>query len=78
MRETKAKMTKAAEIMMKKANDCLDLAKVESDSAIAQHENATRLRTGADLQDASAKKLAQLGHELERDAINLQGEALLN
>jgi hypothetical protein len=69
------KMTEAAAAMLQKASDCLDLAKVESDSAIAQHEGAARMREAADLQSDSAKKLTELGHALEVDAVNLQGAA---
>ena len=72
MREARAKMSKAAEVMMNKASDCLELARAESDSAITQHENAERLRAAADQQNASAKRLTQLGYALQADAVNLQ------
>jgi hypothetical protein len=77
MPERKLKMTKAATVMLQKASDCLDLAKVESESAIAQHANAARMREAADVQSDSAKKLTELGHALEADAANLQGAAEL-
>jgi len=77
MPERKLKMTKAAAVMLQKASDCLDLAKVESESAIAQHANAARMREAADAQSASAKKLTKLGHALEADAANLQVAAEL-
>jgi hypothetical protein len=75
MPERKLKMTKAAAVMLQKASDCLELAKVEGDAAIAQHENAARMRGAADLQSDSAKRLTELGHALEADAVDLQGSA---
>jgi hypothetical protein len=77
MPERKLKMTKAAAVMLQKANDCLDLARIESESAIAQHANAAHMREAADLQSDSAKKLTELGHALEADAANLQSAAEL-
>jgi hypothetical protein len=77
MSERKLKMTKAAAVMLQKASDCLDLAKVESESAMVQHANAARMHEAADVQSDSAKKLTKLGHALEADAVNLQGAAEL-
>jgi hypothetical protein len=68
----RAKMAKAVDMILKKANECLELARTESDSAITQHENAERMRTAADRQNAGARKLALLGYALEADAIDLQ------
>jgi hypothetical protein len=77
MPERKLKMTKAAAVMLQKASDCLDLAQVESESAIEQHANAARMREAADVQNDNAKKLTKLGHALEADAASLQGAAEL-
>jgi hypothetical protein len=72
MRETKVRMSKAADIMLAKARDCLTLAREESLSAIQLHDSASKQRIDADRLNDGAKKLARLGHALEADALNLR------
>jgi hypothetical protein len=72
MRETKDKMSKAADVMMAKARDCLRLSEEESLSAIKLHDSALHQRIDADRLNDGAKKLARLGHALEADALNLR------
>jgi hypothetical protein len=74
MGETKTKMSKAADIMLAKARDYLDLAREESLSVIQLHESASHQRIDADRLSDSAKKLARLGRALEADALNLRAE----
>jgi hypothetical protein len=59
-------MSKAAEVMMNKASDCLELARAESDSAITQHENAERLRAAADQQNATYIPDPRMSGDIDR------------
>ena len=68
MRRTeKALLEKSVEVIMEKAEDCLDLAKT-------QHEIADQQHAIADQQQDSADKLDTLGHALIAEAIDLKGE----
>jgi hypothetical protein len=78
MNETNAKMNKAADVMLQKAEHCFDLARTEHDGAERQHENAARMHRSAEKQNAGADKLMRLAQALESDAINLKGEAPVN
>ena len=72
MTEVNAKIETAVLKMLEKSDDCLELAKAESQSAVEQHESAARQRKDADRLASHSKMLAGLGRSLEKDAMNLR------
>lgn len=73
MRFEKALLEKSANNLLKKADDCFDLAKTQHATADKQHEIAARQHSNADQLDTSADKLVALGHSLEAEAVEIKG-----
>lgn len=79
----------SADKLLRKAENCFDLAKTQHQAAEVGHDIAARqldtaarqkqvgLRQheNADKLDTNADKLVALGHALETDAVDLKGEA---
>jgi hypothetical protein len=91
MQIEKIALEKAARALLKKAADCLEVANSQKSLANNAHEIAAGQRKNADQQhdlaakqdvnatklDSNAKKLKTLGHALEADAAETQGDTLV-
>ena len=81
----KTVLEKLAVTLLKKAEECFDLAARQKDLADKHHEIASIERNNADRQhalavehDCNADKLAAVAHALEASAVAIKGDTLVS